>query len=130
MIRPRMRVARFSFFLARRRLSRSVSRGFGGLISITGHSFILPESAWSLFNLLAAFRPNIGWQRRSFNGFTTAQRETTPLSDDDGSNSETMSTSIPTLGARHRTGIVCVPSPFTDNDAFRFVFCTWRGTLT
>lgn len=134
MMNPRMRVARFSFFLANRLFSRSGSRGFDDFGSITISSFpwCREVSACSLFNLPVVFRPKIGWQRRSFNGFTTAHLETTPLSDEEGSNSDTMSTSMPTLGALHRIGTLWLdwPSPFTDKLAFRLLFWTGTGIVT
>jgi len=131
-MKPRISVARFSFFLASRRFSRSGSRGFTVLVSPLTSSFECRDaSPCSLFSLPTCFRPKIGWHSLSFNGFTTAHRDTTPLSDDDGSNSDTMSTSMPTLGARHRGGTLADwPSPFTDSVAFRLLFCVGSGTLT
>uniref|UniRef100_A0A8W7PR39 Uncharacterized protein n=1 Tax=Anopheles coluzzii TaxID=1518534 RepID=A0A8W7PR39_ANOCL len=46
--------------------------------------------------------PKMGWQRRNLSGFTTAQRLITPESELDGSNSLTMSVSMPTDSARLR----------------------------
>lgn len=57
--------------------------------------------------------PKIGWHILNLSGLTTAQRDTTPESDEDGSISETMSVSIATLGALHLCDWSC-SSPFTE----------------
>lgn len=131
-MKPSIRVARFSFFLASLLFSLSGSRGFDDFDSTPESSLpdVRPPSPCSLLSLPRFLRPKMGWQRRSFKGFTTAHLDTTPLSDDDGSNSDTMSTSMPTLGALHRDGTLDWPSPFTDSVAFRLLFCTGTGIVT
>lgn len=136
---PRMRVARFSFLRAMRRFSRSGSRGFWTRGTVT------PPASWSRSlplmlpppplppplpldaAVLAAsserrafvpdFFPKIGWHRRSLRGLTTAHRLTTPESELLGSNSLTMSVSMPTDGclARANAAACCCSSPFTDS---------------
>lgn len=133
-MKPSIIVARFSFFLASLLFSRSGSRCFV-LPSLPESSLpaCRPASPCSLFNLPTCLRPKIGWHSRSLSGFTTAHLDTTPLSDDEGSNSDTMSTSMPTLGARHRAGTFCppdCPSPFTDRVAFKLLFCAGTAALT
>lgn len=116
MMRPRIRVARFSFLRARRRFSRSGSRGFctRGTSASTICS-LLEQALVRLF--LAVLRPKIGLHKRSLSGFTTAQRDTTPESELLGSNSLTMSVSMPIEGCRMRdmAAACCCNSPFTDN---------------
>ncbi|KAI9584305.1 hypothetical protein GQX74_006200 [Glossina fuscipes] len=117
-IKPSMSVARFSFFRAIRRFSFSGSRDFCTL-GMAGSSSAFITSAVGLLGSLTAFaanlasfwrrllalRPKIGWQKRNFNGLTTAHRLTTPESELEGSNSLTKSVSMPTDNARQRATI-------------------------
>uniref|UniRef100_A0A182R0C1 Uncharacterized protein n=1 Tax=Anopheles farauti TaxID=69004 RepID=A0A182R0C1_9DIPT len=61
-----------------------------------------PPATFADWRAFAFPLPKIGWQRRNLSGFTTAQRLITPESELDGSNSLTMSVSIPTERARER----------------------------
>lgn len=122
-IRPRINVARFSFFRASRFFSRSGSLGLLGLGSAGSSSDLL---GWDFSCLLSIF-----WNNLSFRGLTPPQRLTTPLSEEEGSNSETMSVSIATLGCRPLHCCWRASSPFTDrvellngHDARGF-FWTW-----
>lgn len=131
-IRPRMSVARFSFLRATRRFSRSGSLGFGGSaywgsfaksgtsrLTATTPTFA-PAFLSCLPSLPAAWllpRPKMpGFIRRSLSGFLTETRLTPPESDDDGSNSLTMSFSMATLIVLARISIAsdCRTSPFID----------------
>uniref|UniRef100_A0A1B0A8E4 Uncharacterized protein n=1 Tax=Glossina pallidipes TaxID=7398 RepID=A0A1B0A8E4_GLOPL len=117
-IKPSMRVARFSFLRAIRRFSFSGSRDFCTL-GMAGSSSAFITSAVGLLGSLTAFaanlasfwrrllalRPKIGWQKRNFKGLTTAHRLTTPESELEGSNSLTKSVSMPTDKARQRATI-------------------------
>lgn len=124
---PRIKVALFSFFLAIRLFSLSGSLGFctrgttcstTGLLSAPLLSPLLPDffsSVRRFFECLA--RPNIGLHNRNFNGFTAVHWATTPLSELLGSNSLTMSVSMPMEGCRAlaKAAACCCNSPFTDN---------------
>lgn len=117
MINPKISVALFSFFLAMRRFSLSGSLGFWTLgkagSSSAGDGLVVCSC---LLCLDVCFLPNIGWHKRSFNGFTTAHLLTTPESELEGSNSDTMSVSIPIDGALALLPAVACTSPFTDNE--------------
>lgn len=113
MINPNINVARFSFFLANLLFSLSGSRGLCGLGSAGSHSLFV--CFFSCLLELSAFLPKMGWHMRSLSGLTTAQREITPESEEEGSNSETISVSMATLGARQRSRV----SPFSGRAAAR-----------
>lgn len=142
MINPRIRVALFSFFRAIRFFSRSGSLGFcmrGTTCSTIGSQLLPTCPVWSdLLRFFAVRLPNIGLQKRIFNGFTTAQRDTTPESELLGSNSLTMSMSIPTDGWRARASAAacCWSSPLTESVDPRNVHCdsgfrtTWGAEYT
>ena len=126
-INPRIKVARFSFFLANLFFSLSGSLGLCGFGSAGSNSDL---HGWDFSCLLSVFL-----KMRSFKGLTPPQRLTTPESDDEGSNSDTMSASIATLGA---LPLVCCSwsSPFTESvellsgqDASGF-FCTCADVTT
>lgn len=110
-MRPRIRVARFSFFRAIRRFSFSGSRGFW-IFGMAGSSSAI-STCFGNFNSLALphlwrpalFLPKIGWHSLNLVGLTTAQRLITPESELDGSNSLTMSLSMPTESARQRLAV-------------------------
>lgn len=102
-MRPRISVALFSFFLAMRLFSLSGSLGFCILGNAGSNSAGEGLLVSCLLVFVCCFRPNMGWHSLSLRGLTTAQRLTTPESELDGSNSETMSVSMPTEGARART---------------------------
>lgn len=117
-IRPRIRVARFSFFRAIRRFSRSGSLGFCTRGTTCSTHLALVVAFFSSFRrLFAVRRPKIGLHSLNFNGFTTAQRDATPESELLGSNSLTMSVSIPTEGWRVRADAAscCCNSPLTES---------------
>lgn len=122
-INPRINVALFSFFLAILRFSRSGSRGFCTRGTCCSMIWFLTEQDLSspLFRFLLTFRPKIGLHSLSFSGFTTAQRDTTPESELLGSNSLTMSVSIPTEGWRILAiaAACCWSSPFTERVELR-----------
>lgn len=107
-IKPNINVARFSFFLANLLFSLSGSLGLccfgkaGSSSDLLGCCFCCLLSELLFLKIL------------SFRGLTTAQRLTTPESDDDGSISETMSVSMATLGARP----LASSSPFTESVEF------------
>lgn len=115
-ISPSIKVALFSFFLATLLFSLSGSRGFCTL-GTTCSTLSTPPPPWSVLRFLfAVFRPNIGLHKRSLRGLTTVHRATTPESELLGSNSLTMSVSMPTEGwrARARAAACCWSSPFTE----------------
>lgn len=105
-IKPRMRVALFSFFLANLFFSLSGSLGLWGLGSAGSSSDLL---GCDFSCLLSVFLKIL-----SLRGLTPPQRLTTPESDDEGSISETMSASMATLGARPLVCWSC-SSPFTES---------------
>jgi hypothetical protein len=108
-----------SFFLAILLFSRSGSLGFCTRGTSCSTMCSLLEHALSLgvLRFLAVFLPKIGLHSRSFSGFTTAQRDTTPESELLGSNSLTMSVSMPIDGCliRDIAAACCCNSPFTDS---------------
>lgn len=115
---PRIKVALFSFFLAILLFSRSGSRGFCTRGTTRSSTSILVDGLYSSALLLLLFTlwPKIGLQSLSFNGFTTAHLDTTPESELLGSNSLTMSVSIPIEGWRllANAAACCWSSPFTE----------------
>lgn len=118
-INPRINVALFSFFLAILRFSLSGSRGFcnfGTIILCSTCSPPLTPALSSNRRFLPVLRPKIGLHSLSFNGFTTVHRDTTPESELLGSNSLTMSVSMPMEGwrARARAAACCCNSPLTE----------------
>lgn len=128
---PNISVARFSFFRAIRFFSRSGSLGFciRGTTCSTIGSQPLPPPGWPPWSPdrwpFAVLFPNIGLQKRNFNGLTTAHRDTTPESELLGSNSLTMSMSMPTDGcrARARAAACCWSSPLTESVDPRKLHC-------
>lgn len=116
MINPRISVARFSFFLAILLFSRSGSRGFCSFGTICSVCPPLAPAASSNRRFFATRRPKIGLHSLNFNGFTTVQRDTTPESELLGSNSLTISVSMPIEGwrKRARAAACCWSSPFTE----------------
>lgn len=125
-ISPKINVALFSFFLAIRLFSRSGSLGFctrGTTCSTTdlvSAPLLSPAFAVFLSSVRRFFeclaRPKIGLHNRSLSGFTVVQCATTPLSELLGSNSLTMSVSIPIDGCLDlaKAAACCCNSPFTD----------------
>lgn len=121
-ISPKIRVARFSFFLAILRFSLSGSLGFctrGTTCStITFSLGDFNDFFSSVFVRLGLLllRPKIGLHSLSLSGFTAVHCATTPESELLGSNSLTMSVSMPIDGWRLRTSAAtcCWSSPFTE----------------
>uniref|UniRef100_A0A182IUX8 Uncharacterized protein n=1 Tax=Anopheles atroparvus TaxID=41427 RepID=A0A182IUX8_ANOAO len=75
----------------------------------------LPRPAgWPAWRAFALPLPKMGWQRRNLSGFTTAHRLITPESELDGSNSLTMSVSMPTESARPRAAVPDVDTASSD----------------
>lgn len=109
-IRPKIRVALFSFFLANLFFSLSGSLGLCGFGRAGSNSDLL---GWDFSCRLSVFLKIL-----SFKGLTPPQRLTTPESDDDGSISETMSVSMATLGALPLVCCSC-SSPFTESVELR-----------
>lgn len=115
-INPKISVARFSFFLAILLFSRSGSRGFCSFGTICSDCPPLTPTLSSNRRFLPTLRPKIGLHSLSFNGLTTVQRDTTPESELLGSNSLTMSVSMPMEGWRRRANAAacCCNSPLTE----------------
>lgn len=115
-IKPNINVALFSFFLAILLFSLSGSLGFWGLGNAGSNSAGEGFAGSGLLVFVVCFLPNIGWQSLNFNGLTTAHLLTTPESELEGSNSETISVSIPTDGALALAEAEAWSSPLTDSE--------------
>lgn len=118
MMSPKINVALFSFFRATLRFSRSGSRGFCTLGTTCS---TINSSLWFFFlpsdrRFLGVLLPKIGLHSLSFKGFTTVHLATTPESELLGSNSLTMSVSMPMECWRvlAMAAACCWSSPFTD----------------